>query len=70
MDGCASARAVNVDEIIPTPQGFILSGSVIQVLSVFWLIMDIGSWQAPLQFKGLMSDNLGEGSLKVFLLST
>ena len=30
--GCATTIAINVDGIIPTPQGFIMSGSVIQAL--------------------------------------
>ena len=38
----------NTDVIIPTTQGFMISDSVIKALSIFWFIMNIGSFQAPL----------------------
>ena len=41
ISGCATESARNVNEIILTTQGFMLSGSVIQALSVFRLIMNI-----------------------------
>ena len=45
FSGCATTIAINLDGIIPTPQGFILSVRVIQAISVFRLIMTIGSFQ-------------------------
>ena len=38
MSGCDTSSAINVDEIIPTLQDFMKSVSVIQALSIFWLI--------------------------------
>ena len=48
ISGCATTSTRNMDGIIPTSQDFMLNTSVIQVFSVFWLIMNIGSCQAPL----------------------
>ena len=65
IDVCATASARNVYRIIPTPLGFMLSGRVIQALSVFRLIMNIGSCQErPIQIMGLMGDLLEEEGLK------
>ena len=56
--GCANTSAINVDGIIPTPKGFMMSGRLIQVISVFRFIMDIGSCQALLKVKGLLADHM------------
>ena len=66
--GCATESARNVDGAITTPQGFILSGSVIQALSVFRLIMTIENFQSPLPIKGLMSDCLEYKALKAICI--
>ena len=55
---CANLRKRNVDVIIPTPQGFMLSVRVIQALSVLRLIMNIGTCQEPLPTIGLLADHL------------
>ena len=62
--GCATASKINVDVIIPTPQSFIMSGSMFQSISVFWMVMTIVSCQGPLKGKGLLSDRLEEEALK------
>ena len=56
--GCATTSAKNVDGIIPVPQGLLMSGSVIQSLYVFQLIVTIGSCQEPLPIMGLMTYHL------------
>ena len=58
ISGCATVSARNSDVIIPTTQGFMLSGRVVQALSVFRLIITIGSFQAMLQVKGLLTDSI------------
>ena len=50
--------------IIPTPQDFMLSGSVIQAIYIFQLIMNIGSCQAPLPIMGLLKACLNEEAIK------
>ena len=55
---CATESARNMDVIIPTPQGFMLSVRVIQALSVLRLIMNIGTCQEPLTTIGLLADHI------------
>ena len=45
ISGCDAASAVNVDGIIITPRGFMLSSRVIPEISVFWLIITVVSCQ-------------------------
>ena len=54
----------DVDGIIPTPLGFMPSGSVIQALYVFQLITNIGSCQVLLPTMGLRADFLEEDVLE------
>ena len=53
-----------MDDIIPTPQNFMLSGSVIQALSVFQLIMTIGSCHEALPIMVPLEYCLEEEALK------
>ena len=64
ISGCATERARNVDGIIPTPQGFMLSERVIQSLSTFWLIMTIGSCQEMIPIKILLAARLEKDTNK------
>ena len=54
ISGCANISIRNVDGRIPTPKGFMLSGRVIQGISDFWLIINIGSFQAPIPIMALL----------------
>ena len=54
--------------IIPTPQGFMLCGSVIQALSFFRLIIDIVSCQALIKTKGLLAYSMEDETLKAYWL--
>ena len=49
--GCYTTTTINVDRIIRTPRVFMMSDSMIKVVSFFPLIMNIGSCQSPLQGK-------------------
>ena len=53
-----------MDGIIPAPLGFMMSGIVIQTVYDFRLIMNIGSWQAPILILGLTVALLEEEALK------
>ena len=64
ISGCDTASAINVDGIITTPMGFILSGKVIPELSVLQLITTIGSCQEPPLIMVLLADLLEEEVLK------
>ena len=54
-----------MDGIIPTPQGFMLSGIMIQALYVFRLIMTIEICYIPLSIMGLLADFMEEEVFKV-----
>ena len=56
--GCDTTRARNVNGIIPTPQDFMLSGNLIQALSILRFIMTIGSCQEPLPIMVLLAYHL------------
>ena len=65
ISGCDTERAINVDLIIPTSLGFMMDGSVIQSLSVFRLITNIGSCQErPLPIMELLAYILEEEAIK------
>ena len=63
--GCAYESVINADGIIPTPLGFMMSVSVIQALSVFRSIMNIGNCQAPLPIMGLLAAHTEEEALTI-----
>ena len=42
ISGCDTASAINVDGIIPTPQGFMIIDSLIKAIYFYQLIMTIG----------------------------
>ena len=58
ISGHDTEREINLDRIIPTTQGFMLSGRAIQALYDLRSIMNIGSCKEPLPTMGLLVDRL------------